>query len=196
WGPWLRRAAAAESARSTNSGSTLAGLAIWPREGIPHRVSTNSRRPRVVFAGSFRSCGGQPNRRRHLKTVSATPGRRGKNAAMRMRRFWFAAAVVAASACKSNEQPAANQPARGGKQAAPTTTPADISRGDARVGTAVDSAPIDPAPPPRATEHRVHVHFVIHDTLIEVSKGVHYRAWTFEGRVPGPTIRLTQGDSV
>ena len=71
-----------------------------------------------------------------------------------------------------------------------------MSHGEARVGTAVDSAPVDPTPPPRASAHLVHVRFVIHDTLIEVSPGVAYRAWSFEGRVPGPTVRVTQGDSV
>ena len=115
---------------------------------------------------------------------------------MRMRRFWVAAAIAGAAACKSNAPPTANQPAQGVKQAPPTTIPADISHGEARVGTAVDSAPVDPSPPPRATGRLVRVHFVIHDTLIEVSKGVRYRAWSFEGRVPGPTVRVTQGDSV
>jgi nitrite reductase (NO-forming) len=37
---------------------------------------------------------------------------------------------------------------------------------------------------------------VMHDTIIQVSKGVMYRAWTFQGQVPGPTVRVTQGDSV
>lgn len=110
------------------------------------------------------------------------------------RRSWFVVAIAAA-ACKSNAPPA-NQPSQGANHAAPTAIPADISHGEARVGSAVDSAPIDPAPPPRATERLVHVHFVIHDTLIEISKDVRYRAWSFEGRVPGPTVRVTQGDSV
>lgn len=115
---------------------------------------------------------------------------------MRMKRLWVAAAITCAASCKSNAPAAANQPAQGVRQAPPTNIPADISHGEARVGTAVDSAPVDPSPPPRATAHLVRVHFVIHDTLIEVSKGVHYRAWSFEGRVPGPTVRVTQGDSV
>ncbi len=115
---------------------------------------------------------------------------------MHVRRLWVAAAAASAAACNTNPPPAANQPGQGVKHAAPTAIPADISHGEARVGTAVDSAPVDPSPPPRAREQLVRVHFVIHDTLIEVSKGVRYRAWSFEGRVPGPTVRVTQGDSV
>ena len=117
---------------------------------------------------------------------------------MTVRSRWFTAAIVALSACQSNAPPAANQPAggAGGKQAAPTAIPADISHGEARVGSAVDSAPVDPSAPARAAQHVVRVRFEIHDTLIEVTKGVRYRAWSFEGRVPGPTVRVTQGDSV
>jgi nitrite reductase (NO-forming) len=32
--------------------------------------------------------------------------------------------------------------------------------------------------------------------VIQVSKGVQYHAWTFAGSVPGPVVRVTQGDSV
>lgn len=79
---------------------------------------------------------------------------------------------------------------------APTIAPANMSHGEAPVGTAVDAAPIDPAAPARSTVRVVHVRFEIRDTVIQVSKGVSYRAWTFAGRVPGPVVRVTQGDSV
>ena len=36
---------------------------------------------------------------------------------------------------------------------------------------------------------------ITHDT-IEISKGVKYEGWTFGGTVPGPTIRVRQGDVV
>lgn len=36
----------------------------------------------------------------------------------------------------------------------------------------------------------------IKDTLIEIAKGVMYRGWTFGGTVPGPVLRVRQGDSV
>src|SRR5262245_2075512 len=32
------------------------------------------------------------------------------------------------------------------------------------------------------------------DKEIEVAPGVHYPAWTYNGRVPGPTLRATEGD--
>jgi nitrite reductase (NO-forming) len=109
----------------------------------------------------------------------------------------FALAFAIVSGCKSNAPPSSEQaPGGGGQQAAPTAVPANMSHGEARVGTAVDSAPVDPTPPPRASAHLVHVRFEIHDTLIVVSPGVAYRAWSFEGRVPGPTVRVTQGDSI
>jgi FtsP/CotA-like multicopper oxidase with cupredoxin domain len=34
------------------------------------------------------------------------------------------------------------------------------------------------------------------DRTIEVMPGVHYPAWTYNGRVPGPTLRATEGDLV
>ena len=55
-----------------------------------------------------------------------------------------------------------------------------------RVGNGAAPAPVSPDAPPRATSRLVHVRFVIRDTIIQVSKGVMYRAWSFEGRVPGP----------
>lgn len=79
---------------------------------------------------------------------------------------------------------------------APTTVPANMSHGEAPVGTAIDSAPIDPAPPARSLTHLVHVRFEIKNTLIQVAKGVQYQAWAFQSRVPGPFVRVTQGDTV
>ncbi len=34
------------------------------------------------------------------------------------------------------------------------------------------------------------------DKVIEVAPGVEFNAWTYEGRVPGPTLRCTEGDRV
>lgn len=38
--------------------------------------------------------------------------------------------------------------------------------------------------------------FVTVDKQIEIAPGVLYPAWTYNGRVPGPTIRVTEGDRV
>ncbi|MDX2271058.1 MAG: multicopper oxidase domain-containing protein [Cyanobacteriota bacterium] len=34
------------------------------------------------------------------------------------------------------------------------------------------------------------------DRLVEIAPGVMYPAWTYNGRIPGPTIRVTEGDRV
>ena len=34
------------------------------------------------------------------------------------------------------------------------------------------------------------------DRIMEISPGVHYNVWTYNGAVPGPTIRATEGDVV
>jgi len=38
--------------------------------------------------------------------------------------------------------------------------------------------------------------FVARDVEVEVAPGVYFPAWTYNGRVPGPTIRCTEGDRV
>ena len=37
-------------------------------------------------------------------------------------------------------------------------------------------------------------HLIAIDKEVEIAPGVHYAAWTFNGRIPGPTLRCTQGD--
>lgn len=38
--------------------------------------------------------------------------------------------------------------------------------------------------------------FVAVDKLVEVAPGIEYPAWTYNGRIPGPTIRCTEGDRI
>jgi FtsP/CotA-like multicopper oxidase with cupredoxin domain len=38
--------------------------------------------------------------------------------------------------------------------------------------------------------------FVAVDKMIEVVPGIEYPAWTYNGRIPGPTIRCTEGDRI
>ncbi len=105
-------------------------------------------------------------------------------------------ATAALAACESKTRApgaAANQDTT---VKAPTNIPANISHGEARVGTAVDSAPVDASPPARAAGHLVRIRFEIREAVIQVAAGVHYNAWTFQSRVPAPTIRVTQGDTV
>jgi nitrite reductase (NO-forming) len=34
------------------------------------------------------------------------------------------------------------------------------------------------------------------DAMIDVKPGVKVKVWTFNGTVPGPTLRFTEGDNV
>lgn len=90
------------------------------------------------------------------------------------------------------EQP----PQQGQVQMPPTTPPADVSHGEAPIGTTAQPAPIDPAAPPRSQSrlHRVRLE-MLHSRLT-IAADVTYDAWTFGGTVPGPVIRVTQGDTV
>ena len=37
---------------------------------------------------------------------------------------------------------------------------------------------------------------VLDDKIKEISPGVFYNVWTFNGTIPGPTIRATEGDHI
>ena len=90
------------------------------------------------------------------------------------------------------------QQAAGAQQhaAPPTQIPSAISHGEAPVGSADVPPPIDPAAPARVATHLHHVRIEIRHQRIQIDSGVKYDAWTFDGRVPGPVIRVTQGDTV
>src|SRR5207344_955909 len=115
---------------------------------------------------------------------------------MRIRTSVALPMVLSFAACTSNSTSRSPAQSDSAKHQAPTTSPANMSHGEAPVGSSAEPAPVSPDAPPRATNRLVRVRFVIRDTLIQVSKSTTYRAWTFEGRVPGPTVRVTQGDSV
>jgi nitrite reductase (NO-forming) len=104
--------------------------------------------------------------------------------------------MLSFSACSSNSTPRSPEKPDSARHQAPTASPANMSHGEAPVGTGAQPAPVNPEAPPRANSRVVRVRFVIRDTIIQVSKSAAYRAWTFEGTVPGPTVRVTQGDSV
>ncbi|MDH3395679.1 MAG: multicopper oxidase domain-containing protein, partial [Nitrosopumilus sp.] len=52
------------------------------------------------------------------------------------------------------------------------------------------------SPLPDGTTLREYTVVAEDDKIMEVSPGVFYNAWTFNGSVPGPTIRATEGDTV
>jgi nitrite reductase (NO-forming) len=78
----------------------------------------------------------------------------------------------------------------------PTAPPANVSHGEAPVGSTSLPAPVDPEAPPRSATRLHHVRLEILHTNTAIAKGTTYYAWTFGGSVPGPVIRVTQGDTV
>jgi nitrite reductase (NO-forming) len=77
-----------------------------------------------------------------------------------------------------------------------TTAPADVSHGEAPVGSTAQPPAIDPVAPPRATVRLHRLRIGITHARVTIADGVTYDAWTFEDRVPGPVLRVTQGDTV
>lgn len=58
------------------------------------------------------------------------------------------------------------------------------------------SAPISAEAPSRTAEHLHRIRIEISNATIVLAPNVNYDAWTFAGKVPGPFIRVTQGDTV
>jgi nitrite reductase (NO-forming) len=78
----------------------------------------------------------------------------------------------------------------------PANAPADLSHGEAPVGSGEQAAAIDPAAPPRVNRGLHRLRIEINHTKLTIADGVTYDAWTFDGRVPGPVLRVTEGDTV
>ena len=104
-------------------------------------------------------------------------------------------AVVAAVGCQ--RRPAAtanaNNPNEPWTTAAP---PADVSHGEAPVGSGASPAPVDPRAPAPAAGRVVRIRFETREAKLAIAPGVVYEAWTFDGRTPGPVVRVTVGDTV
>lgn len=50
--------------------------------------------------------------------------------------------------------------------------------------------------PPRAHSAVVPVDLTVRNATVRVAQGVKMKAWTFNGQVPGPVVRATEGDTV
>jgi nitrite reductase (NO-forming) len=74
--------------------------------------------------------------------------------------------------------------------------PADVSHGEAAIGSGTSPAPVDPRAPHPAASRLVRVRFEVTEAHLAIAPGVVYEAWTFNGRVPGPFLRVTEGDTV
>jgi nitrite reductase (NO-forming) len=100
--------------------------------------------------------------------------------------------------CQSPRQPATaaqDQPAAAPSQP-PATSPANVSHGEAPVGNDSTPAPIDPHAPVRSRGRLHQVRLQIAHARLNIDANTTYDGWTFEGRAPGPALRVTQGDTV
>jgi nitrite reductase (NO-forming) len=114
-------------------------------------------------------------------------------------KLWTPAVVALLfAACRPASQPPARTPEAPAKapEQPPATPPADVSHGEAPVGSDSVPAPVDPEAPPRSRQRLRRVRLVITHTNLTIGKGVKYYAWTFDGSVPGPFLRVTQGDTL
>jgi nitrite reductase (NO-forming) len=94
-------------------------------------------------------------------------------------------------ACRGEGGAPANRPAQ-----APSTVPAaDVSHGEAPIGSA-ETPPVSPVAPPRTAAALRRVRIEIRHARLTIAPGLAYNAWTFDGRVPGPVLRVTQGDTI
>jgi nitrite reductase (NO-forming) len=100
------------------------------------------------------------------------------------------------AACNPAAPPAASRQAAEPTTTAPTSIPADISHGEAHVGSPDTTPPVDPRAPAPSREHLHRVRLEIRHATVTVDSGIPYDAWTFGGHVPGPVLRARQGDTV
>jgi nitrite reductase (NO-forming) len=115
----------------------------------------------------------------------------------RLRRLVIGSLTLAIfGGCRAEQSAERQGSAQNQRAAPPSRIPSAISHGEAPVGSPDMPAPIDPAAPARETARLHHVRVEIRHQKIQIDSGVTYDAWTFGGRVPGPVIRVTQGDTV
>jgi nitrite reductase (NO-forming) len=114
-------------------------------------------------------------------------------------RAWLALGLLI-TGCRPAEpapdQSGAARPAPRAADRVDSNPPANISHGEAPVGTSADPPPVPALLPPRV-KTRVHkVRFEMTHATITVAPNVRYAGWTFDNRVPGPTLRVAQGDTI
>jgi nitrite reductase (NO-forming) len=109
----------------------------------------------------------------------------------RLSPLWLVPALVLLGCREQTQQSASRQ-----APAPPTSAPADVSHGEAAVGSPGQPSPIDPVAPPRSASHRHRLRIEITHKKLTIADGVTYDAWTFDNRVPGPVLRVTEGDTV
>ena len=113
-----------------------------------------------------------------------------------MRRGLIGASLIAIVLGLACQEKPASAPQAPPPPAPPTNAPADVSHGEAPIGSPAERPAIDPVAPPRSTSRLHHLRIAIKHAKITIANGVTYDAWTFDGRVPGPVLRVTAGDTV
>jgi nitrite reductase (NO-forming) len=104
--------------------------------------------------------------------------------------------LVAIAACAPAPSTGGPSVAVAGGATPSETAPANMSHGEAALGSDTVPPPVDPRAPARSTTRVQHVRLEVRNATIEISPGVKYQAWTFGGNVPGPVLRVTEGDTV
>ncbi|WP_342551593.1 multicopper oxidase domain-containing protein [Paenibacillus sp. FSL R7-0652] len=76
----------------------------------------------------------------------------------------------------------------------PSSAPNSQHKEEAFSSSAPSQPPVDPII--RREGHTVYIEMTAQVTDIEISKGVIYNAWTFNGTSPGPVLRVKEGDTI
>ena len=107
------------------------------------------------------------------------------------RRTFLAAAGVGAGSLGL----AACGPAPAATQNAPTTAPTETARAVDVPNVARDPASVPP-PITRTTPTTVEITLTVKELTSELADGTTFGFWTFDGTVPGPMLRVMEGDTV
>jgi nitrite reductase (NO-forming) len=109
--------------------------------------------------------------------------------------FWLVAgtASLLLAACRPSDRAADSTP----QEVPHALPPADVSHGEAPIGgPQADPAPVEArlAPAERTRLHKIRLEMT--HTTVTIARDVQYAGWTFGGAVPGPMLRVRQGDTV
>lgn len=99
----------------------------------------------------------------------------------------------------ANTAPASDAAATASSSPAPAaaSAEAEVAAADLPVIEGVTTfAPEAPPPVNRNHAARVKVKFEVQEKVMRMADGVEYKFWTFGGHVPGPMIRVREGDTV
>ena len=129
-----------------------------------------------------------------------------------MPHVWWTATIIVSVlslACRAPESSSRKAATRTGPPAAATqnqtagpeeidsVSPADVSHGEATIGGLAADSAIRPARLGPAERSRLRkIRLEMKHAPVVIAPGVRYAAWTFGGMVPGPALRVRQGDTV